>query len=105
FYASPELLKELGDSSAVALRYVRGDTSEYFDLPHNPNGSLEDIAGISAYGGRVLGLMPHPERATLFTQLPHWTALRESYVRAGLEMPQEGPGLQIFKNAVNYFAS
>ncbi|MCR4325474.1 MAG: phosphoribosylformylglycinamidine synthase subunit PurQ [Patescibacteria group bacterium] len=105
FYAPPELLKELWDSRAVALRYVRGETSEYFELPYNPNGSLEDIAGVSAHGGRVLGLMPHPERAVSFTQLPHWTALRESYLRAGLDIPHEGPGLQIFKNAVNYFTA
>ena len=98
-------------ASNVALRYVEGEMCKHFDMPANPNGSLEDIAGITGYGGRVLGLMPHPERAVRFTQLPHWTLLREQYVRdpstklraGGKPMPNEGPGLQLFRNAVNYF--
>jgi phosphoribosylformylglycinamidine synthase len=47
--------------------------------------------------------MPHPERAVRFTQLPHWTYLKERYARDGVPMPSEGPGLRIFRNAVNYF--
>lgn len=57
----------------VAFRYV-----------DNPNGSEDDIAGILGYDGRVLGMMPHPERA----QFP-WQ--------------RDGHGLQIFINAVRYF--
>jgi len=111
YYASAEILKQLNDvrlrksniGAEAALRYVEGETSKYFDLPANPNGSLENIAGITGYGGRVLGLMPHPERAVRFTQLPHWTNLREQYVREGKPLPVEGPGLQLFRNAVHYF--
>ena len=103
YYAPPEKLAELNAKGSVALRYVKDEVAEHLDLPANPNGSLEDIAGVTAYEGRVLGLMPHPERATHFTQLPHWTLLRESYIRAGLDLPHEGPGLQLFKNAVHYF--
>lgn len=103
YYAPPELLAELNATRSVALRYVAGETAEHFGLPANPNGALEDIAGVTAYDGRVLGLMPHAERAVFFTHLPHWTYLRESYLRAGLPIPQEGPGLQLFKNAVHYF--
>ena len=88
----------------VALRYTAGETSKHFNMPANPNGALENIAGVTSHNGRVLGLMPHPERAVRFTQLPHWTHLREEYVRQGKALPQEGPGLQIFRNAVNYFA-
>jgi phosphoribosylformylglycinamidine synthase len=89
--------------SEVALAYVKGEMCEHFDLPANPNGSLDDIAGVTARDGRVLGLMPHPERAVRFTQLPHWTLLREEYVREGKPLPKEGPGLQLFRNAVEYF--
>ena len=103
YYASPEKLEELNKSGSVALRYVKGEVAEHLDLPANPNGALEDIAGVTAHNGRVLGLMPHAERAVFFTQLPHWTYLRESYIRAGMAIPQDGPGLQLFKNAVNYF--
>lgn len=103
YYAPKDTLAKLKGENAIALRYVEGETSKHFALPANPNGSLENIAGITGYGGRVLGLMPHPERAVRFTQLPHWTFLKEQYVRDGKELPTEGPGLQIFRNAVTYF--
>jgi phosphoribosylformylglycinamidine synthase I len=45
--------RRLGDDDRVVLRYVR-----------NPNGSLDDIAGICGEGRNVVGLMPHPERAS-----------------------------------------
>jgi len=103
YFAPTETLATLKHEGAIALRYTAGDIAKTFGLPANPNGSLEDIAGVTSHNGRVLGLMPHPERASRFTQLPHWTLLRESYVREGKKVPKEGPGLQIFKNAVNYF--
>jgi len=104
YYAPPETLEKLKQENVVALTYVAGDTARYFDMPANPNGSMENIAGITGYNGRVLGLMPHPERAVRFTQLPHWTFLKEQYVRGGMEVPTEGAGLQIFRNAVEYFS-
>lgn len=103
YYAPEDVLSKLKKENGIALRYVEGETTQHFDLPANPNGSLGNIAGITGYNGRVLGLMPHPERAVRFTQLPHWTYLREKYIRDGRELPTEGPGLQIFKNALKYF--
>ncbi len=50
-----EGLKALEDRGGVAFRYAGGE---------NPNGSLAGIAGVTNAGGNVLGLMPHPERAT-----------------------------------------
>jgi phosphoribosylformylglycinamidine synthase I len=104
YYAPPKTLTKLEKENAIACKYVGGPISKHFDLPANPNGSLENIAGVTAYEGRLLGMMPHPERAIRFTQLPHWTYLREKYIRDGVPMPQEGPGLQLFRNAVAYFA-
>jgi phosphoribosylformylglycinamidine synthase I len=104
YYAPPKMLAALKKENAIALTYAAGPISKHFDLPANPNGSLENIAGVTSYSGRVLGLMPHPERAVRFTQLPHWTYLKEKYMRDGVPLPAEGPGLQIFKNAVKYFA-
>ncbi|MBI4068189.1 phosphoribosylformylglycinamidine synthase I [Candidatus Kaiserbacteria bacterium] len=103
YFAPEETLEQLKKDDAIALKYVEGETAGHFDMPANPNGSLENIAGITGYGGRVLGLMPHPERAVRFTQLPHWTLLREEYIRDDRPMPKEGPGLQLFRNAVQYF--
>jgi phosphoribosylformylglycinamidine synthase len=104
YYAPQETLAQLKKENAIALRYVEGDVSAHFDLPANPNGALENIAGVTSHNGRVLGMMPHPERAVSFFQLPHWTLLREGYERAGEKLPTEGPGLQLFRNAVHYFA-
>lgn len=102
-YADSQTLRALKKRGGVALRYVRGEISEHFDLPYNPTGTIDDIAGLIDPTGRILGLMPHPERAVLFTQLPHWTYLKEKYQRAGRRIPKYGPGLRIFQNAVNYF--
>lgn len=54
FFAPPDLLDEIVSSGQVAFRYAPGT---------NPNGSLDDIAGIVNREGNVLGLMPHPEHA------------------------------------------
>ncbi|MEK6952351.1 MAG: phosphoribosylformylglycinamidine synthase subunit PurQ [Nanoarchaeota archaeon] len=75
----------------------------YQGLPANPNGSLENIAGITDETGKIFGLMPHPERAISFTQLPHWTFLREKGRREGREIPNDTSGIIIFKNGVEYF--
>jgi phosphoribosylformylglycinamidine synthase len=53
YICSPETLAELRDQDRVVVRYVE-----------NPNGSLDDIAGICNEAGNVVGLMPHPERAS-----------------------------------------
>ncbi|HEY4487327.1 MAG TPA: phosphoribosylformylglycinamidine synthase I [Candidatus Paceibacterota bacterium] len=103
YFAPQETLKKLRAENGIALKYVQGHVSRHFDMPANPNGSIESIAGVSAQGGRILGLMPHPERAASFFHLPHWTYLKEQYLRKGRPLPEEGPGLQIFRNAVNYF--
>ncbi|MEK7093503.1 MAG: phosphoribosylformylglycinamidine synthase I [Patescibacteria group bacterium] len=103
YYADAKTLANLNKSGAIALRYTEGPTMKHFSLPANPNGALENIAGVTGYDGRVLGLMPHPERAVRFTQLPHWTYLKERYVRDGVPVPTEGPGIQVFRNAVRYF--
>ncbi|HEY4527071.1 MAG TPA: phosphoribosylformylglycinamidine synthase I [Candidatus Paceibacterota bacterium] len=104
YFAPEEMMQKLRADDAIALKYVKGEISTHFDLPGDPNGSTENIAGVSAKNGRILGLMPHPERAISFFHLPHWTHLREQHLRKGEELPIEGPGLQLFRNAVNYFA-
>lgn len=100
---SDAALKKLKKDKAIAFTYTKGEIAQHFNLPTNPNGSMMNIAGVTARNGRTLGLMPHPERAVRFTLLPHWTYLKEQYVRRGKKLPSEGSGLQIFKNAVEYF--
>ena len=103
-YAAPEVLKTIKEKGLISARYVKGEICQAELLSANPNGSLEDIAAMSDESGRILGMMPHPERAIEFTQHPHWTLLKEQYKRSGREIPSEGHGIQIFKNGVNYFS-
>lgn len=103
FTAGPETLKRLNESGQVAFRYSRGGEPAKGEFPFNPNGSLEDIAGICDKTGRILGMMPHPERNIFFTQQPDWTLQKERLRRAGRDVPEESAGLRIFKNAVEYF--
>lgn len=77
-----------------ALRYTNAEGGAP-DYPDNPNGSYDDIAGLTDATGRILGLMPHPERFVRASQHPRWT--RES---ADADAP--GGGFDIFRNAVDY---
>jgi phosphoribosylformylglycinamidine synthase subunit PurQ / glutaminase len=61
FYADPATLAQLNSEDRVALRYCEADGQLSNDA--NPNGSLENIAGILNQQRNVLGMMPHPERA------------------------------------------
>lgn len=103
FFASRKILNHLEKENLVALKYVKGEMCRYQNLKANPNGSLKNIAGITDKSGRLLGLMPHPERAIFFHHLPNWPLLKEKYKRTGKKIPEYGPGLQIFKNGVEYF--
>lgn len=92
FVAEEPILKSLHAKGQTVVQYVneRGDFGEY---PVNPNGSLDHIAGICDESGLVFGLMPHPEGYIRRTQHPRWTRN---------ELPDEGDGLAIFRNAVEY---
>lgn len=61
YYAGPELLQQLNENRQVVFRYV--DEAGEESVEANPNGSLENIAGVCNAAGNVLGMMPHPERA------------------------------------------
>lgn len=61
FYASADELKKLNDNDQVLFRYC--DEQGNVSLEANPNGSLENIAGVCNQQRNVFGMMPHPERA------------------------------------------
>jgi phosphoribosylformylglycinamidine synthase len=103
FTASDDILKSLKQQKQIAGVYYKGTICSYQDLPANPNGSMLDIAMITSADGKILGTMPHPERGMFFTQTPSWPLEKEKLMRAGKLLPKYGPGLQIFKNAINYF--
>ncbi len=62
YYAEPDTIKALEDNNQVLFRYC--DASGQSGEAANPNGSINNIAGICNRAGNVLGLMPHPERAS-----------------------------------------
>jgi phosphoribosylformylglycinamidine synthase len=93
FVAKDKLtLERLIKNGQVAFQYCdeKGALAGY---PYNPNGSTESIAGICDETGRILGLMPHPERHVLAQQHPRWTQNKKNI---------KGDGFQIFKNGVEY---
>jgi phosphoribosylformylglycinamidine synthase len=64
YFCEPEMLKELRDNSQIVFRYAT-PAGEVVDTEEaNPNGALANIAGICNRERNVLGLMPHPERAS-----------------------------------------
>jgi phosphoribosylformylglycinamidine (FGAM) synthase-like amidotransferase family enzyme len=82
---SGQVLDDLEKRALVALRYAAGIDG----CPGNPNGSERDIAGICDPGGRILGLMPHPEAFLVDENHP----LRRRGSR-------DRPGLDLFENGV-----
>jgi len=88
-------LARLDAAGQLVLRYCPAAECDPAAGTYNPNGALADVAGMCDATGRVLGLMPHPERFIDRTQHPQWTRLPPF---------DEGDGLALFKNAVRYFA-
>lgn len=104
FYAPPETLHKIESLKLVTMRYTTPEGKPAsLEFPHNPNGSINDIASICSKNGRIMGMMPHPERGIFFTQRYDWTLLREKYKREGIDLPVESDGMKIFTNAVDYF--
>ncbi len=85
-------LQRLRDNGMICLRYATA-TGGRPDFPANPNGSVDDVAGICNESGLVFGLMPHPEAHMHATNHPQW-------LRLGLR--GEGEGLRFFRNAVDF---
>jgi phosphoribosylformylglycinamidine synthase subunit PurQ / glutaminase len=93
----PSVLQRWQTQGQAALTYTEWKNTDGTvgpALPANPNGSLADLAGLSDTSGRILGLMPHPERFIFATQHPQWT-------RRGLK--GAGLGQTLFNNAVAYY--
>ena len=101
---SPETLLRIKRQKQIAFTYCREDLMPaYGEYPWNPNGSVEDIAGITSADGKVLGLMPHPERAMEFVNQYDWPLRIEEMRRKGVPVPTESANMLLFRNAVAYF--
>jgi len=93
---SNTILEQIERKNLTVFQYCNADGSVMMDYPANPNGSVRAIAGICNESGRLFGLMPHPEAFLHRTNHPRWT--RE-------DLPEEGQGLAVFKNAVAFIRS
>lgn len=85
FFAGDSEMEKIAENKSAVLKYL-----------DNPNGSLQNIAGICDSTGRIFGLMPHPERYVSPSQHPNWRREENSH-----NPPQ---GLPFFLNAVRYAA-
>ena len=93
FLSSPEIIKKVEDQNLVVFRYIDDQGNPTQRYPQNPNGSLNAIAGVTDPSGKILGLMPHPEKFVDLTQYPNWR--REKIVKPH--------GSFIFEKMINYF--
>jgi len=96
FVAPQEILERLIEEDRIVFQYAYG-LDPTMDFPGNPNGSTHSIAGVCNRTGLIFGLMPHPER--------YWKPI--NHPEAGSQkakgtLPDEGAGVQIFRNAVEY---
>ena len=95
------ILEEMARGGQVVLRYCtsRGEIDPAF--PVNPNGSVDNIAGVCNPAGNVLAMMPHPERASWLRQVPEdldgpWGRRRRAASGKAERMEAEGPGRRFF---------
>lgn len=96
FTLDKQVLASLEEQGCVACRYLDPVSAEPATaFPSNPNGSLNAIAGLTDPSGRIFGLMPHPEAYLYPENHPNW----DMQVR-DQDLPGEGLGLAIFRNAV-----
>ena len=97
FVAESDILEKIEDMHLAAFKYADANGNPTSEFPYNPNGSLNNIAGICDYSGRIFGLMPHPEAYLSPYNHPNWRHQKE----AGI-LPKEGAGAAVFRNAVEY---
>lgn len=102
FYAHPSDLKKVEKENLVFCRYVNGTGKPTQEYPANPNGALNAIAGITDATGRILGLMPHPEKIVDYTQHPNWRRIKIE--KGGLALRSLGAGEFIFEGMIKFAA-
>jgi phosphoribosylformylglycinamidine synthase I len=95
------VLEEMKKNGQIALRYCDAAGEIVASFPVNPNGSVDNIAGVSNREGNVLAMMPHPERATWLRQVPEdlggrWGRERRAAAGEARRMESAGPGRSFF---------
>jgi phosphoribosylformylglycinamidine synthase len=103
-YAADAVIRRLEQDHQIVLQYALADgTPAGRRFPFNPNGSVQDIAGICDPTGRIFGLMPHPEAYHDWTNHPDWLRERERAKREGRPLANEPTvGVRLLANAVQF---
>lgn len=98
-YAKDDIISKLEKDELVIFRYVDDKGKPTNQYPENPNGSTNAIAGLCNETGRIIGMMPHPEKFVDITQYPNW----RRNLPAGRQVPNaKPPGEFVIKNMVIY---
>jgi len=87
FYASDEMVANLAANGQIATQYIDNEGNVALNMPHNPNGSVHGIEGITDASGQIYGRMGHPER----------------YRNGLMKNIPEIAFMDIFKNGVEWF--
>ncbi len=82
-------LAKLDKTQQITLRYVDGMGEVTERYPHNPNGSLAGVTGLTTVDGRVTIMMPHPERVVRSVQMSWYPQ----------DWPEDSPWMRLFRNA------
>lgn len=101
FFAPKDIIEKIKKENLVVFRYVDSKGNPTQKYPENPNGSLNAIAGITDPTGRILGLMPHPERFVKIEQHPNWRRMK---IKKSIRQAQDirPQGLPIFENMIKF---
>ena len=100
---SDETLKALQDNNQVAAIYTKDGQAANGEFPFNPNGSAGDIAAMTDETGKILIMMPHPERGMFTWQRDDYMELKDKAQRDGTALPEASDGMALFANAAAYF--
>lgn len=104
FLMEDDTYQRLKDNNQIAATYITPEGKPANkEFPYNPNGSLHDIAAITHENGRVLGVMPHPERGMFTWQRDDYDTLKDQAQRKGETLADPTDGLTLFQNAAQYF--
>ena len=103
FMMEQDTLKTLEANGQIAAIYTKNGKAANGEFPYNPNGSVNDIAGITDETGKVLALMPHPERGMFTWQRDDYMELKDKTLREGKSLPETSDGIALFQNAADYF--
>ena len=89
------------ENNLNCLIYCDKDGNETSEYPLNPNGSDFNCAGMTDRTGQIFGLMPHPEAFLSLYNHPNWSQMK----RQNPDISEEGEGLLIFRNIVEYITT